>query len=288
MGSICTRPGRFLQVFSLKTKAKANDVIEFELNEKNRPRILSRKRLLFQKDKVFVTLINFFRDFLEQRLSALPKELEIWNETLFLADWSGIMTSTLEDFKHLGILHILVLSGLHVEVFRRIAQITFLAIPWGLFVTGIISPRKWLFALLCSEVLVVLIVLCFLAIIGGKVPILRAVLFYILSLLSARFLGERNLWQVINLIWCIQSLLLPGESLSLGSLMSWLASTMLLTSKYWKPRYALLAKVYQNVGLMLLAFIVFGEVSSLAWLVNLVISPFFPLVLVISLMSFSV
>lgn len=277
-----------LLIFPLKIKARYGDRISCRWLKDHSCRLLEKKRVRFVQSRRISLWFSQVNNYIEEKLASMNSKLAGWNRALFFADWSELDRQQIDSFKHLGILHLLVLSGLHIQILRSFIQYLILAIPWIFYVSGLSSPRVWSLAKVFSEGFCIVVMLVYIALIGGKISLIRAFLFYSIGVLIFRIFGSKHLFKLIALAWFIQTLILPGDSLTPGSLMSWLASLWLMSATYWSIKSKLLFYIFQQVGLMLIAFVVFGSASSIAWLANLFVAPFFVIILCWSLLGFFV
>ncbi|APT19135.1 MULTISPECIES: DNA internalization-related competence protein ComEC/Rec2 [Amylolactobacillus] len=199
--------------FKAELITEATNIGEFNLREfYKRKRIkyaLTLTKYLIAKKQVTLSdRIIQFRARLRQWLSQLPENLRFFSGELFLGENLGTGEHNLvDDFRNIGIIHLLSLSGMHVLLYTQV--VTFL------FNLCKINQRvKY------ASLVLLLLVVC---IIGDfQAGLVRASLAYVVSILaklSKKRIGTLDQFGIVALI---HQLLMPQLFLNVGAQLSYL------------------------------------------------------------------
>jgi ComEC/Rec2-related protein len=218
-----------------------------------------------------------FRDSVETGLSPRSSALVrgvCFNQTdgLLLEDW--------ESFRRLGIVHILSASGFHVVVVAGVLLGLFTLFP---------IPRLWQLGF------VFLALMIFAVAAGLKPPILRAVLMTMVVLPAYAFRREGDGISAVGLAGVINLLLNPVVIVDLGfhlSMVTTLGLVMVINPRRWDGWNWLQRTTLPTVVASLSSFpiigFVFGEISLIGLLGNILVTPLVALLVIISLAAWAV
>ncbi len=224
---------------------------------------------------------------------------------ILYGDKEGIPLYIKDQFRSLGIYHLLVISGLHFALIAScIRFFLFLGIK-VLYALRLISPSRWIRLSMVVNIFVCLGVVGFMGLASISGAGQRAGIIFITHILTPYISGVLPLRSRVLLCFLIQILVFPLGIFSLGTLISWIAylcfvslSTLNKKTSYSKrrlyalwgtltERYLLIKKIGEKVGKLLIVQIklttfsscVFSLVSPLSIFINIVLVPIFPVVM---------
>ncbi len=294
----------------------------FKNSREGSVRCFSHQQTLFKKSNcIFIlhqrsvditySLIDRWNNTLKQRLLLnlrshhLKEHYTHFITGILYGDKEGIPIYIKDQFRSLGIYHLLVISGLHFALIAScIRFFLFLGIKI-LYALRLISPSWWIKISMIVNILVCLGVVGFMGLASISGAGQRAGIIFIIHVLTPYISGVLPLRSRIVLCFLIQILVFPLGIFSLGTLISWIAylcfillSTLDRGSRYstrrlysvWgtlTERYLLVKKVGVKLGRLLLVQLkltafsscVFNVVSPVSLFINIVLVPIFPLVM---------
>jgi predicted membrane metal-binding protein len=238
----------------------------------------------FQEMPAFLCRYGFgLRSIIERRIERFPETVRSWLRGFILGDQDAIDVATWADFRSLGLLHMLVLSGSHVSIIGVFMAFA-LRLPWWIFyVLGRLNILTWIkvsmFSNICSAV--VLLLYCVAA--GLTQSLQRAFFCFIVATIFPLVgVFKRKFSRVLTAL-CIQALICPTNFLSLGLIMSWTGVLVLVAfteSNYLKPLWRLIIDVFliQSV-FFIISLIFFGRIGVLALPANMIFHAIFSVLL---------
>lgn len=236
----------------------------------------------------WLQLSRGLRQAFEARLQSIPWEWQGWLQALLLGDWSRLPRSVQENFRHVGLVHLLVLSGFHFGLLFRVTEASLRYLFSPLYVLRLLSPLAWKNCHGLFFCLTMLLGLAYIFTAGLTHPSLRALLVYGALGINRIFLGRSAIGLAI--VWALvgQILILPAGFWERSNLLSWAAYLWLLLcfqsldrSAGWWP--LLKNALYCQLGLALLTAPMVGVFSSLGIVANLLVGPIFPVIFLLSL-----
>lgn len=224
--------------------------------------------------------------------------------SILYGDRKNLSFNIKEHFKSLGIYHLLVISGLHFMLIAGcIKAICFCPVKI-LYILRLISPSSWISISMIINTLVCLGVLFFMSFCSISGATERACIIFLSSILLPYITGRMKLEKRVSLCMLIQILIFPYGVVSLGTLISWLcylsyvcmtrteirqelrASSVWgsLIDNFWiRSLKSLVLRFKQllliQIKLSAYGCCVFGMVSPLSLFINILLVPFFPLVM---------
>ncbi len=223
------------------------------------------------------------------RIMRFPVDVAGWLRGFVIGDKSSLEHRMINDFRDLGILHVLILSGGHLAVaaalFLGLVRIFMLA-P---YVARKITIKTWYKYWLISSLLSVIALFAFCLMVGFSQSVQRAFFAVFVASLMSMLGFARSAKSRILSTFILQAIFFPVNLLSLSMLLSWSGSLLLMgffESTYLK---GILWSLLQVFKIQLLFFgtslIFFGSVGVLSPLVNLLGQFVFGLLLPVNILA---
>ncbi len=223
--------------------------------------------------KTHLGLISLMRLHTKQLLSEFVHQSEVGGKFL-----SAFMVGTSLDpasnelFKQLGIYHLVVVSGLHVQFCASFMRAVLA--PINVFLK---NSRSRVHLRGLATFLICLFCLYFVFLSEGRASAKRALILLASKELSDIFFPGLNQVRLFVFVFLMQASFFPADFFSLGCLLSWSAYFLLWTSrKGWK------GLLVTNIWLSLLGFCFFGALHPLSFLWNFFITPIFSILFSLS------
>lgn len=234
-------------------------------------------------DKDFNFYIKAFRNKISEVYDrTLPEKESGILKALITGYRTGLLEETKNLYKASGIYHILAISGLHVSIFAGIIFYTLLKIIK-------LSRRS---ASLISIGIIVLYALFT----GGSVPVIRASIMFAICMIGNVIGRYEDKINSLSLAGIIILLISPWFIFDAGFLLSFTATLgvflgMIVMPEYVKGKSRIKTKILQSIiisaavsGIILPVLIYFfGEISLYSILMNIVVSLFVPVILVLGI-----
>ncbi len=217
-----------------------------------------------------------FAAWISHRLRPLPLSEQTWLQALFLGEMQSLSTEIKNQFKRLGIFHIVVISGFHISflgiTLQRLAA-GFLRLTYGFL---LISSPWYLWWMRWARWGALALVFSFSFCIGFTPPVQRAFLSY----------GYREWHHAENQpvplnrfllhVAALQIFFFPASFLTVSTLMSWVSYATVLVScrelGLWK---VIKSYLFLQAGPLIFSGIFFHSLCFLSFLANLLFVPMF-------------
>lgn len=211
-----------------------------------------------------------------------------WLGGLLLGQASMLSPEIKRIFKETGLYHLLIVSGLHLNVVGVMLSYLLRLPLQCLYVLRLLRPQTWMFFQPLFPLLNVVLCFFYLLATGSSSPAQRAFIVHAMAQLSPIFFGRiPSLHRLLGTAF-LQTLCFPLGFLSLGTLLSWSAYIFVLyvpernAHGFWQN---LRRSAVTQVWLCLLIFALIGSLTPLAIVTNLLITPLFPIVFAVALFS---
>lgn len=210
---------------------------------------------------------------------------------LVLGDKSGFSRDMMEDFKSLGIIHLLVVSGLHVAMLAAISW--WLVLFFGLLVSALAGQRDMRTA---ASIISLILIWLFIALTGFGTPAVRAGLITTVYLGSIILKRPHDSWDCLALSAIIILIVSPRALFDISFQLTYAAVCgILVASKFmirkrgdekWPMRLSaiignmLIVSLGASVGVFPLLAYHFGKIPALSPLLSILFSPIVTIVIV--------
>lgn len=217
-----------------------------------------------------------FQDFVVSKVSNFPGTFQEWIYCVLLGDRLQ-SAQTRDNFKVLGIYHLLIISGLHFVILLRFLSSVIIFPVRFCYALALISPPSYLGTRIAAKVVTGAISIGFGCLVGWPAPVQRAFLTGAINFLVIDFLASVSLGYRIILGIFLQTVLFPYSFMSSSNILSWLAYIELAS---FNRRRSIGHLLLGQLRLALLVGGCLGYVSLVGVLVNLVLVPLFPVILI--------
>jgi ComEC/Rec2-related protein len=225
--------------------------------------------------------VRHVRAAIHARLSLLPREERGLLAALLLGDKQGLAPPTRQAFLVTGLLHLLVVSGLHVSL---VALALTLVIAWPaqlLYARRWLSPNAWRHTQAGLRVVGALGALSYAALVGMNAASHRSALAFALMQLSSVFCGHASLSTRLNVVLAVQMLVYPVGLFADAAAMSWFAYVVVIEAS--RPAVGWWSRLRQvfwmQTRLVVGSGALFGTLPLLGLVANPLLVPLFPLIL---------
>lgn len=207
-------------------------------------------------------------------------ELIPWIGATVFGSRKGLNLTTERSFRESGLVHILVVSGMHVSLFALFVRIALLLPFLPAYAFTVLNPSKWRVLVFWSEFVSLPLVCFYVWLIGSPNPAQRAAAFYVAWVLGKLFFGLRRPVDRFTICLVVQTVLFPIGFLGAGNIMSWLATLFVVTNFHaregdpWSDFLSLFDWRLQ-VRIMVIAAAMFAEIAPLSIPGNLLLAPVF-------------
>jgi len=212
-----------------------------------------------------------------------------WTEAVVFGSQKNLPMRYATAFKRTGLIHLLVVSGLHVALVAGFL-ISILRFPFQIaYAWTLLTPRIWNTILILTEVVAAILIVLYVLLIGAPQAAQRAGMFFLVWILGKNIFGVRRSLDRFGACMVIQSILFPIGFLSSGNIMSW-SVTLFLVARHSQSneRQSLFAALFDwrlQLKIMCLCGVVFSEVSLLSLPANLVLAPGFGMTLYLTIIN---
>ena len=216
---------------------------------------------------------RWVRSHVLQRIIDFPVDIAAWFRAFILGEQRNLEQESLETFRRIGLLHLLVLSGSHLSVLATLIHFV-LKLPWHIFyIFGRLSAVTWLRVSDISVVISAGVLAMYSAAAGLSQSLQRALLGFVARFIPPMVGISRSAHWTLLLTILFQAILFPVNFLSITMLMSWsgvLVLSVFTGSAFRKPIW----NIILDAGLIqciffVLSLLFFGEVGILAIPANL-------------------
>ncbi|MDE3269696.1 MAG: ComEC/Rec2 family competence protein [Pseudomonadota bacterium] len=226
----------------------------------------------------------FFR--LRYELQTIADQLDDpvrgWVSRLLLGSKTSMPKDISEAFKFLGLLHILVISGLHITIIAGCCMNLMRWLVRMSYALRLITSVECQRFQTIGGYAVLMFIIIYGCSIGFGAPAQRAVLLFIVQFIGAKFFSQVGFWQKITIVFFLQSLVFPVGFFSDSMLLSWGAyltiahchrQALLCTGWLAKAR-CLLLQGQLIISALIVCF--FQELCLIAIPLNLLLMPIIP------------
>lgn len=212
-----------------------------------------------------------------------------WLEAAVFGSRSELSFQRQKDFRTVGLIHLLVVSGLHVGLFALFCRAMLLLPILPFYALTIISATRWRQIQYVSELISLPLVCSYVWLIDAPSAAQRAATFYVLWVLCKLFFGVRRPLARCSVCLIAQTILFPIGFLNAGNMMSWIV-TLLLVARLkdgdgWRADLLAVFDVRLQFKIMLVAGSLFAELTPLSLPANLLLAPVFGVILQISYLN---
>ena len=232
------------------------------------------------KVPAIVALSATLRGLILKRTALPGRDLSCWLRALLLGIFPKPGSALTRACRDLGLIHLLVVSGLHISLIFKIVSIL-VGLPFRvLYGARLIGPGVWIachafLAVVLSFSAVVYVLIC-----QGNVAAQRAGMACAVGQLSLIIWGKPGLWKRICLTMILQLLLWPLSFCSYSTLVSWLSwGLVVYCGSACSGRPALGDLLVLQLCLTLLTAAVWGGLSLSGIMANIMVVPLMPAVL---------
>ena len=223
----------------------------------------------------WVFLAKKVRFFLQEKIKELPIILRAWSKSLIIGDRKNLDQSLLLSFKELGVFHLIVISGMHLSLFARLFyHFLYLPLSFCFYTSGFLNPFLLLLINIFFRLFTCFSLALFTSAIGLSCAAQRACLSFLLYQLAQVLLGPFVIKNHLFTLVVIQALFFPIGFVSLGNMMSWIAYLCILSIRGKTGNY-LINIIEVQIILLLVSGVLFGTISCIALLSNLILTPVF-------------
>lgn len=226
-----------------------------------------------------MSAIRKIRLAIEQRIRAADYDLHPWLQAILLGDLTLMEQDDLEQFRRTGLLHILVVSGFHVSVFSWIIQLIVLLPFRLLYSLRLFSAGTWRIVRPSLTILSVILAGFYVTLLGYSSPSQRAYLLFFVANLTLIFVGQLHLTQKIMFAIVLQTFVFPIGFVSSSTMLSWLAYIFVIAQPRglkWSKIPIFIVDLQLRISALTLGL--FGNISVIGILANIVLVPFFPVI----------
>jgi hypothetical protein len=224
--------------------------------------IIQESRLLFQPNRSLL-------------LCSTPEKsqdpLEGWYRAFYLGDLAAVSQETKASFAHLGLIHLLSVSGLHISFLAGILLFFLEGILHLFYGVRLLSPPVIYNLKIILKLTAAVLLLVYVVLIGGGHPGQRAWIMFILGLAVPYAFGGRLLfWDRVLLGLFLQSFFCPTGFLHPINALSWLSYLVVLKGMATPKDY-----LRASLTLTLLSFAFVGQFSFLSFVWNFLFTPMY-------------
>ncbi|MBI2603539.1 MAG: ComEC/Rec2 family competence protein [Deltaproteobacteria bacterium] len=221
-------------------------------------------------------LSQYVGNFLDKCLVRSSPKLQALVAAIILGQKDGLDSSLTKDFRHLGIFHLLVVSGLHISFLSWLFLVCILAPFQCLYAFCLLSPRRWYFLQSLLRLISVAVVFIYGLGIGFPPAAQRAILLFSCAQGAKVFSLPIDFRGKVLFTLVAQQFFFPLDVVSVASLLSWTAYVTVVSLAAGGE--GLRRSLEVQACLTLLAGGVLGSLSFAGFFLNLLIVPLFPLV----------
>lgn len=246
--------------------------------------ILSAREISYSQPASPRPFIATCREKIREMIARLDPQIRGFLEAIILGEMRQLPEQQLAAFKKFGIFHLLVVSGLHVTLLAQFVTKLCTLVLRLFYALALISPKAWLAARLIPANLTLALLISFGLMLNFPIPVQRAVLVFALSSLAAVFQIALTTRKQILLAMSLQIILFPVGLLSITFAFSWL-SYLTVRLLFAATGGWVLRSLIVQLELMLLAIAFLGQLSALGVLLNPLLVPVFPGILLAALFA---
>jgi hypothetical protein len=205
-------------------------------------------------------------------LSRYPHDVRVWMSAFIFGEQKYLERMLVHDFRGVGILHALVLSGGHLALLMAVTQSTIrLPIHLG-FIARSVSMNWWMRVWIFSRILALVFLTFFCFLVGMAQSIQRAILSICLMVFFEIFGFPVKHSSTILSVLAAQAVIFPANFLSVSMLLSW--SGVLILRAFYRSTFRkkwhqiLLQAVMIQTVFTVMTLLFFGSVGILSVPIN--------------------
>ena len=212
-----------------------------------------------------------------------------WADAAVFGSQKNLPMRITNAFKKTGLVHLLVVSGLHVILIAGFI-LWMMRLPFQcLYVATLLSPRVWNIVLISTEFFSAFLIVCYVLLIDAPQAAQRSGVFFLVWVLGKNVFGVRRPLDRFAACMLIQCLVFPIGFFSSGNIMSW-AATLFLVAKYSQideseNGFSFLFDWRLQLKIMCLSSVVFSELSLLSLPANLIFGSAFGVTLYVTVVN---
>jgi hypothetical protein len=216
-------------------------------------------------------------------------ELVGWADAAVFGSQKNLPMRITNAFKKTGLVHLLVVSGLHVILIAGFV-LWMMRLPFQLFyVATVLSPRVWNIVLVSTEFLSAFLIVAYVLLIDAPQAAQRSGVFFLVWVFGKNIFGIRRPLDRFAACMMIQSFVFPIGFISSGNIMSWAATLFLVAKHNQKGEnqngFSFLFDWRLQLKIMCLSSVVFSELSLLSLPANLILGSAFGMTLYVTVVN---
>lgn len=213
--------------------------------------------------------------------SALPHQIDSWFKALFLGRTSRISTELQDALRFLGLYHLAVISGLHFNLIGKyLNKICYLPANF-LYSLKLIRPYAHIFLKAFSNLLFLILLTVYANILSFSQPVQRALVQFTTHSIYSVFFGKAPPFALLPYCLCCQAIFFPLSFFEASTFMSWGCYLIAFAPLKNRDNKDLLSQtLIKQLLFTLLTGAVFGEFSIIGVVINVILNPFFPSLLI--------
>tara|TARA_A100001015_G_scaffold306925_1_gene401978 strand:- start:860 stop:1957 length:1098 start_codon:yes stop_codon:yes gene_type:complete len=212
---------------------------------------------------------------LRERIIAFLRELfppiiENWLSSIILGDLRGISKDLIDSFRATGLLHLLVVSGLHIGFFA-IAALFIFALPFRvLYAIGLLPAGAWVKTYCVCMIISIVAVVAFSFFIGFKPPAQRAALLAVVATLSSFATTQNKAPAIFLRAITLQAFIFPVNFMSLSNLLTWTVYSVIANVAKNKAHPPIVNIMRTQALLLVVLAGTIGDVATIGLFCNLI------------------
>lgn len=210
----------------------------------------------------------------------IPADILIWAKSIVLGDFVDLPKELMDVFKRLGIIHLIVVSGLHVTLIGLVLEFLLVG-PFRLFyAVRLISPPWWVQTSAVLQILCALLVFLFAVAVGLPQSAQRSALVFLIVKLMPIFVGHARLDRRLIASGIIQAVIFPIGFISISNILSWSAYITVLC--YGDSATSVKSYCNCQIALTCLTAAILGQFAPLGVFVNFLVVPVFSFIFLLA------
>lgn len=260
-------------IYRAMGRARQGDLVKFKGSQRGQRVEIFEQRNFSSDMSLWCLVGDWFRENMRQRILEFPSDVAGWLMAFILGDQTDLDKGSLQTFRRIGLLHLLVLSGSHLSVMAVLINGA-LKLPWHvLYVFRRLSSITWLRVNDASIVLTSFGLAVYSAAAGLSQSLQRALLSFVARFIPPMVGLSKSAHWTLSLAIFFQAIMFPANFLSITMLMSWsgvLVLSVFAESAFRKSLWKIIldATLIQAV-FFALSLLFFGQVGVVTIPANL-------------------
>jgi len=221
------------------------------------------------------TLVLFHK-----HINRLSKTAQEFSALWLLGHQKGFETRIfMKTMKNFGIIHLFIVSGLHIHILGEFFRRFFLFPIWILYLLSFISPSRWAVFSRYSYFVASLVVLFYAYLVGQNVSVQRASLFFLVYSFCFAMLGKFPMKIRLQVVFFLQILFFPVGLLTKSTALSWLTMLFLINAYQNHPSSFLRflwKSLLLQLKLCLIVTVLTHNFTPIGIIMNIILGIFFP------------